>query len=142
MQRNGSWLFALLFGCVMLSPNPGAAEGALAVGLPSHVEKQGVALGYATKHPTKEKARAVALDKCKTAMDAPASTRALCKVIQTFTDQCVALAIDPKAGTPGVGWGIAADKESAEKVALQMCIETAGPSRREFCKTTDSACDR
>ena len=142
MKREGLLLFGLLFGCAIAWPNPSAAEGALAVGLPSHVEKQGVALGYATKHPTKEKARAVALNKCKTAMDAPASTRALCKVIQTFADQCVALAIDPKAGTPGYGWGIAVDKEAAEKAALQMCIETAGPSRREFCKTTDSACDR
>jgi hypothetical protein len=141
MERNGLGLFALLFGCAMSWSNPSAAEGALAVGIPAHVEKQGAALGYATKHPTQKKAREVALKKCRTAMDAPATTRALCKVIETFKNKCVALAIDPKAGTPGVGWAVAADKEGAEKAALQKCIDTAGESRRDFCKTTDSACD-
>jgi hypothetical protein len=133
-------LFVLLFGCAMLWANPGAAEGAVATGVPSDVGKQGVALGYSYGAPTTERAKEVALDKCRTSAS-PVSTRALCKLVENFKDRCVALVLDPKVGTPGFGWGIGLDKKAAEKAALQMCSGNAGAGRREHCEVTNVDCD-
>ncbi len=57
----------------------------------------------------------------------------LCKVIATFRDECFAIAIDPKDGTPGVGWAIAENLQMADKQAIDQCRTTAGPTRANFC---------
>ena len=67
--------------------------------------------------------------------------RKLCKVVNTFNDRCIAVAMDPADGTPGVGWAIEADLRSAERVALEKCEATAGPGRRAACKVNSSGCD-
>ena len=53
-----------------------------------------------------DEARKTAMDYC---LKAPTNgkAKALCKVIETFSNRCVAVSMDPKAGTPGVGWGSA-----------------------------------
>jgi hypothetical protein len=142
MERIRSSSFALLMGCAILWPNPSAADGALAIGLPSNVAKQGLAMGFGINFPNKGEAEARALKECLGFKDAPAATRAFCKVVETFKDQCLAIALDPKYGTPGVGWAVAADEQAAGKTALQKCVATAGPSRRDFCKVLISKCDR
>src|SRR5262249_47309358 len=117
------------------------AEGALAVGVPSNVAKDGYALGIAVNSATVDKASQSALDWCRNLKGASGKARSLCRVITTFQHQCAAEANDPKPGTPGVGWAVAADQETAERMALENCLKTAGRGRREFCVVASSTCD-
>jgi lipoprotein NlpI len=135
-----SLIAAACFTIGILSPRFAAAEGALAVGLPPDVAKGGFASGYSYNAKTKEAARQTAMDYCR---KAPTNEKAksLCKVIDTFSDRCVAVSMDPKAGTPGVGWGIGDDLRAAESQALSRCEATAGPGRRAACVVTESNCD-
>ncbi len=130
-----------LLAAIALWPSAGAAEGALAVGLPADVAKEGVAMGWVINSANEGAARAKALEFCLDFKEAPASTRALCKVVQTFRNECVAIALDPEAGTPGVGWAIAASVQTAEQEAMSACLATAGRDRQKFCKVTVSRCD-
>jgi len=133
---------AAFFGAILWS-NPGVAAGALAVGLPPDVVKGGFTYGYSTSYADVNQAEAHALDSCRTTKDAStnATLRSFCKVIQDFTNQCVAVAMDPQAGTPGVGWSIAGDLHTAEAQALSKCEATAGPGRRAACVVDHSKCD-
>ena len=136
-------LALLLVSCSALFPNGAAAEGALAVGLPLDVAEEGFTYGYVTNRDTAEEARDKALDLCRTTKDAARDPklRSLCKVVEEFKDQCVAVAWDPAPGTPGVGWAVADDLRTAEKAALDRCVETAGASRRSACVVDKSRCD-
>jgi hypothetical protein len=132
---------ALLIGAI-LSPDPAAAAGALAVGVPKNVAKQGFAYAYSTGKATMEEASADALKTCREpASNKSSQARAICAVIGTFHDQCVAVSEDPQAGTPGVGWAIADDLHSAEAQALAQCEKTAGKGRRAACVVDHSGCD-
>ena len=115
------------------------ADGAIAIALPPDVVKQGFAYGYATDFADGDKADAEALKKCRETTIA--GIRSLCTVTQDFKNQCVAVAMDPQAGTPGVGWAVAADQHAAEAQALSKCEQTAGPGRRAACQIDHSACD-
>src|SRR5262249_55081245 len=109
---------SLAIACgVALRPGPGRADAALAVGLPSDVAKQGLALGYALNYATKETAQAEALKRCREFRDAPQATRDLCKIVENFRDRCVAIALDPEVGTNGLGWAVAKKQELAEDQA-------------------------
>ena len=121
-------------------PHAAAADGSLAIGLPADVAKSGFAAGFSYNAKTKEDAQKTALEYCKKAA-APKATVALCKVIETFNNRCVALSLDPQVGTPGAGWGLGDDLRAAERAALAKCEATAGPSRRAACKVTQSNCD-
>jgi hypothetical protein len=99
-------IFLILLSGAMLWSKPGAAEGALAIGLLA---------------------------------DVAATARALCAIVANFHDQCVAVAEDPQAGTPGVGWSIADTLPKAE--ALAKCKATAGPGRQGACILDHSQCD-
>jgi Domain of unknown function (DUF4189) len=134
-------VLALWLAGAMLWPHAAAADGALAVGLPGDVAKEGVAMGWVINSENEGWARARALQFCLEFMDAPPATRALCKVIKTFRGECVAIALDPEAGTPGVGWAVAAAVKKAESDALAACVNTAGAERQKFCKVTVSRCD-
>ena len=85
-------------------------------------------------------ARQTAMNYCHKA-PTNGKARSLCKVIDTFSNRCVAVSMDPKAGTPGVGWGIGDDLRAAERLALSKCEATAGPGRRTACVVTESNCD-
>jgi hypothetical protein len=127
-------------------PTPPAAAGtagALAVALPADVAKSGFSYGYSNNYADAAQASAHALDACRTTKDAAkdANLRSLCKVVQSYSNQCVAVAMDPAAGTPGVGWAVENDLQSAERKALGQCQETAGPGRRAACVIDHSACD-
>jgi hypothetical protein len=62
-------------------------------------------------------------------------------VIEAFRNRCVAEANDPAHGTQGAGWGVGDDKNAAEAKAMEMCLATAGESRRLFCKVAQVLCD-
>ena len=117
MGRVGSRPFvtavALGLIAVALLPGPAVAEGALAIGLPNDVTKDGIALGWNTNSPTAAEARQRALAGCRDVKNSTDAARSLCTIVGTFHNQCVAGAEDPDPGTPGVGWAVAADKKTA-----------------------------
>jgi Domain of unknown function (DUF4189) len=125
------------------APATGFAAGALAVALPPDVAKGGFSYGYANDKADDETAAARALELCRTTKDAAndPKLRSLCKVIQNYSDKCVAVAMDPAEGTPGVGWAVAVDKRSAEHDALVKCEATAGQGRAAACEISHSDCD-
>ena len=148
MPMFGAWpsTWLRMFGVLGLLatlawPHPGAAEGALAIGLPGDVAKEGVAIGWVINSDSEKTAQERALRVCNDFKDAPATTRALCKVMKTFRGECVAIALDPEAGTPGVGWAVAVNMQAAESGAMAGCAATAGAARRQFCKVTVLRCD-
>jgi hypothetical protein len=106
------------------------AAGAIALGLPSSVAKQGVSMGFSTKRPIDE-AKTVALTECRNS--GSSISKSLCKIVGTFNNQCVALAIDPKPDTPGFGWAIADSLQDAKDQALANCRDTAGRGRQDAC---------
>jgi len=124
-----------------LGPTSAAlAEGAIAIGASGDFAKDGFAFGAAINKSSADEANEAALATCKKYEGAP-KMAAICKVVFNFSHECYALSFDPDAGTPGVGWAIAGDKETAEDRALKNCQVTAGPNRKEFCKVNQSFCD-
>ena len=125
-----------------LSPSKSNADAALAVGQPADVAKQGLAIGYSVNYSNKEAAQAEALKRCREFRDAPQSTRDLCKIVESFRDRCLAIALDPERDTKGVGWAVAKKQDLAEEQAMEACIEAGERKRREFCRITYTRCDK
>jgi hypothetical protein len=117
------------------------ADAALAVGQPSDVGKQGLAVGWAVDYPSAAAAEAEALARCRAFHDAPQATRDLCKVAVSFGNTCLAVALDPEPGTTGVGWGVHRDRDWAEDLAMEKCAETSVPKRRDACRIAVTRCD-
>jgi hypothetical protein len=135
-------LIAMLVAGASLWPQSGAAEGALAVGLPNDVAAEGFAFGHATNKSSADQAGAEALAMCqKRSPGVDPRAQALCAVVQTFRDKCFAVAMDPKDATPGVGWAVAANKTGASDAAMSKCRDTAGADRRDACEVSHAECD-
>jgi hypothetical protein len=141
MQRICLPAAAILLASAIVWPKPSFAEGALAIGLPNDVAKEGIALGWNTNSPTTAEASQRALAGCHDVKNSTEAARSLCTIVSTFHDQCVAGAEDPEPGTPGVGWAVAADKKTAEQQALAMCQTKSPPNRRAACQVMTSVCD-
>jgi hypothetical protein len=140
--RAGAVLVAALLGTALLQPDRAAAEGAIAVGQPKDVAKEGYAYAYSTGKADMQTARTEALETCRKPGSGKSDQgRKLCKVVGTFTNECIAVAMDPKAGTPGVGWAIGGTLQLAEAQAVTRCKATAGAGRGEYCKVDNSRCD-
>ena len=133
-------LLVVLTLAAFFHPATARADGALAIGLPSNVERDGVAFGWAVRLPRGEAER-VALEQCRTAPGVPDSARSLCRVFETFSGSCLAVALDPEDGTPGFGWAVAPTKSAADAQAMGDCQRTAGPARQSFCVVSISDCD-
>jgi Domain of unknown function (DUF4189) len=118
-----------------------SADGALAVGLPADVARQGVAMGWAINFSSRQEAQAQAMKDCRNFKDAPEATRSLCKVVESFRGQCVAIALDPELGTPGVGWAVAGAQPAAEGAAMAACVASAGRDRQKNCEVAVAKCD-
>jgi Domain of unknown function (DUF4189) len=133
--------FALvLISTVIGTFSPATADGALAVGSTSDINKDGIAFGYVVNSGSESNARSEALESCRNFKRAPRAA-AECLLISTFKNECFAIAMDPKDGTPGIGWAIAATKLQAEVRALQSCKATAGSARRQYCEIDTVKCD-
>jgi hypothetical protein len=124
-----------------LLPHSAQALSAFAAGIPNDVSSQGVALGAGYNYATRQGAEARALQECRKQVDAPETTRALCKIVAHFDNQCVVVSIDPQPGTPGFGWAIGANATAAESKALENCRQTAGPARTAYCEVSLTDCD-
>ena len=126
---------------LMSAADRAAAFGALAIGETGNIAKGGVAAGASRNYANKDAAEARALKECLSFPDAPAATRAKCRIVASFEKRCYAAALDPKAGTPGFGWAVRASRTIAESAAMDDCRDTAGKRRAKFCKVTMIACD-
>lgn len=138
--------FRTFFACCLVliasfSSPAARADGAIAVGLPADVAKDGVAFGWVVQSTTRQNAEREALRQCHEFREATESTRALCAVMRAFKNECVAIAIDPEPGTSGIGWAILPTKQAAESKALADCRATAGRSRESFCQVSIARCD-
>jgi hypothetical protein len=125
----------------VMQPQPSQAISAFAAGIPDNVASDGVALGEGHNYPSRDEAESRALSECRGTRDASDAVHALCKVIDHFDNRCLAVALDPKAGTPGWGWAIADTTEQANDRALETCRESAGGDRAPYCVITQSVCD-
>jgi len=141
MYKNTFLFFGLMVCGWIFLASPGAADGAVAIGLPDNVAKQGVAQGYSYNAKNSDEALRVAMGYCQDVTKSSKQAVALCKAVKFFHDQCASFALDPKPGTPGYGWGVGDDKEAAEKASMSMCLNTAGASRQAYCKVVASDCD-
>jgi hypothetical protein len=129
---------AALFALV---PGTAFGEGAIAIAAPADVAKDGYSSGISYNYETVSAAEDRALKECRESRDSSPNTRKLCKLVRTFRNQCVAVALDPQAGTPGAGWAIAATRDLAARDALRACEDTAGRNRQGKCVVTADGCD-
>ena len=136
---------ALAAACALLVCGGSMAAhgfGALAVGQTGSVAADGIAMGTSWNYASADEANNAALTNCHKWRDKGAPKAAeLCRVIATYNNECYAVSLDPKPGTPGAGWAIAADKATAEQRALAHCKLTAGSDRDQFCEISESNCD-
>ena len=137
-------LYVSVIGIVMVQAfwaGEAGSAGALAVGVAAGGAQNGFAFGIAD-HGDAAKARASALARCKATQESNDAARSRCMVIGTFERECTAIAIDPKNGTPGVGWAIAATQAAANRRALAACKATAGSGRAAACEVSAAHCDQ
>jgi hypothetical protein len=120
---------------------PARSEGALATGEPADLAEDGVSFGFSYGYTTMEEARERALAECKGQTGASDEVKALCKIVATFSGQCVSVALDPAEGEPGFGWAVGADQAAADLIALAKCRAVSKPERHSFCRIAGNACD-
>ncbi len=132
---------AWLLASVAVLPQSAAAMSAFAAGIPDNVATQGLAVGDGYNYSTREGAEARALQECLAQQDAPPDTRALCKVVAYFDNKCLAVSLDPQAGTPGYGWAIGDTAAEANDQAIEHCHESAGADRAGYCIVSLTHCD-
>jgi hypothetical protein len=138
-KRNVVVAAALAAAVIVLAPGAWA-EGAFALGSSGDIARDGVSYGYSTNNATTSEAVENAMKECRVGKNAP-KMAAICKVLTTFRNECVAVAWDPKPGTPGMGIAFAPDKASAEVRAMELCKMSAGSDRQTACIVDKSRCD-
>jgi hypothetical protein len=133
------WAFAALLPTALL-PSEGRAAGAFAVG-----QVGGFSFAIPGDQPDVATASAKAVDLCRNTPDAvkTPALKADCKVIYTFSNQCVVVAWDPAPNYPGigVGWAWADDLLTAQNQAIAKCKATAKPGRADTCVVSRYKCD-
>jgi hypothetical protein len=120
---------------------PGNAAGALAVGVAPGGAQTGFSYGVNGDQATDDIAGKSALTACKSAKESNAAAQSRCALIGKYSNQCAVIAMDPKDGTPGVGWAIAANSAAAAHQAVASCEATAGPGRAGTCTVSATRCD-
>lgn len=116
------------------------AWGAIAVGQSGNIAQDGFAFGGAINLSSEDQARTSAVNTCRQFVGAP-KMAAMCAVVQSFHAQCYSMAEDPQPGTPGAGWAVGPDAATAARQAMDICKQTAGANRVQFCKTSETFCD-
>lgn len=131
---------AVMVMAALAWPSVGRAEGALVVGKPDNVVEDGIAFGYANDKATADEAIRRAMEECHSAPSSKAA-QARCTLVRSYHNECVAIAMDPKAGTPGAGWAVEKTLYEAQRTAMDNCNTTAGPDRQGKCEPSASHCD-
>ena len=109
----------------LVVPGPALAYAAIAIGQPPDVARGGLAFGAGWHQVSREKSESEALAKCRTTDSAPESARYLCRIVAHFDNRCMSIALDPRAGTYGYGWGLADTMQEADDIAMTYCRATA-----------------
>jgi Domain of unknown function (DUF4189) len=122
---------------------PGIAAGAIAIGIPPGGVVKGFAGGHSLNAADMPSAREGAVNGCHKSTGASDAAQKACSVVATFKDECYAIALDPKDGTPGAGWAVAETQALADAQAVQQCRNTSPPDRQKFCEvpSTNHGCD-
>lgn len=142
MRTSVNLLSALALGAGLIGAACGAAGavGALAFGSTGDIAKDGYSIGINASSANEEDAKKSAMNWCTT--HGPKQTQEQCKILVLYRNQCVAEAQDPKAGTPGFGFGLADSEEDAKTLAMAICQASSGKGRQQFCKVTATLCDK
>lgn len=123
---------------------PLSAEGALAVGLPEGDPKNGFAYHLVTNKPVGD-AGSIAVSKCKEEDNRKGTARArgACKVIETFSDECVNVAWNggPETVSTAVGWGSGPNKKTADERAMRQCESMRKGKGRDCRPDGEPLCD-
>jgi hypothetical protein len=131
--RAADVFFLLLL--VVASLGSAWAHGALAIGIPESVQRDGFSMGFAWDKSTPDLARIDALRACLDLQTAPPQARGFCRIATTFSRQCMSIANDP--GGAGWGWAVEATSAVAQSKALASCVSTV----RKSCSIAATACD-
>jgi hypothetical protein len=129
----------LIAAALLALSSAARADGALSIGFSGDIARDGIAYGYANDLD-KDAAVERALANCRGFKDAP-KMAAICKLVTTFRNECIAVAQDFKTGTLGFGLAFGPTKEITEQRALALCQVSAGQGRVDQCKPDKSACD-
>ncbi len=132
---------AILLAGALLGIGGARADAALVVSHVGDVARQGLAMGWAVDYASKEAAEKEALARCRAFADAPQATRDACRVVESFRDRCLAVALDSEPGTTGVGWEVHKNRDWAEEGAMEKCAESSSPKRRTSCRVALIRCD-
>lgn len=125
-----------LIGFVIAIPRLVWAHGALALGIPENVPLHGFSIGFAWDKPNADIARVDALRSCLDLPTALPQARGLCRVVTTFSRQCLSIANDP--GGSGWGWGVDTTSARAQSKAVSSCVSTV----RKSCSIAATQCDK
>jgi hypothetical protein len=140
--RNGkmSKLGARMKSCGLmvaaLLPSIAHGYGAVAIGIPESVARDGFSIGFVWDKPRADIARVEALRACVDLKTVPLEARGYCKVVTTFSRQCISIANDP--GGSGWGWAVEASASAAQAQALKSCVSTV----KKSCVIAASECDK
>jgi hypothetical protein len=125
-----------LLALALLDSQFALSHGALAIGVPDSVIRDGIALGYSWNAPNRSVAEADALNSCRTFDTASSDTRALCRVVTTYRHACLSIALDEQGGG-GWGWAVRTSVFEAEGQALRACRSTL----QKICVVAITQCD-
>ena len=128
--------FVALLLIMIAVPSLSRAHGALAIGIPDNIPLFGFSIGFAWDKPNVDVARVDALRACLDLQTAQPQARGLCRVVATFTRQCLSIANDP--GGAGWGWGVDSSGAVAQTKALASCVSTV----RKSCSIAATQCDK
>jgi hypothetical protein len=92
-------------------------------------------------YASRDAAEKEALGRCRASPDAPQAAREACRIVETFSDRCLAVAVDPEPGTTGFGWNVDKKRDWAEEDAMDKCAESSLPKRRGSCRVALVRCD-
>ena len=126
---------ALVIAGAVAATSHANAFGAIAVGGNDQQSPYGTAFSISYYYPTKETAEAKALAGCE---DLRKGNGAACTIVGNYSHEWASVAFDPLSGTPGIGWAIGADKQSAERDAINRCRDVSSEDRKSFCVTSQT----
>lgn len=131
-----------LFVAIVGSTHSASADGLLAIGITDDPGRDGFVYAFKVDQRMSDELRARILEECRSAkIENTENARKACRIVGEFRNKCFAFAFDPKVGTPGVGWSIAATKAAAEDQAISKCKALSSNERANACAVEKSACD-
>jgi hypothetical protein len=129
----------IMVGC-LIEAQPGIADGALAIAMPVWGDpSQGFHYSVKAGASDADTVASAVMSDCRAA-DNP-KIGAACRLIRSFRDQCVALAVNGDAADTnvhdapliGAGWAIATDTATATSVAIAEC-DRMRKGRQKACQ--------